>query len=376
MAKRYEPSLQNQSPNMSPRPLRLLVVLGEGGHTIEMVRLVQMLQPGRLYAYVLVKEDRLSEKKIPVPGPVFRVNRPQEKQDPAWKAALKHLRLTVQSLRVLRRARPDVILHSGPGVGVPITYLARALGIPVIYVENGARVRQPSRTGRLVYRVANLFFVQWPDLLQTAYPRAIYAGMLHGVEADTAPTPPPDIPLPDRPFIFVTVGSGDFDALVRAMDELAPSLDLPVVMQIGVGKYEPRHATWFRLAPSLAPFYERAALVVSHGGVGVTMEVLNRGLALVGVDNPDRYDQHQQDLLGYLHEKGHLVWCHDLSRLGEAIAQARAMTFVPFHTPRPAIHLVVEEYLQALEWGHDPEVVARKYRGRHVRPEDVSLGAT
>lgn len=359
-----------------PSPLRLLVVLGEGGHTVEMVRLVELLGPRYAYAYLLVAEDQLSEKKIPFPGPVYRVNRPQEKQDPAWKIARGHLRLAWQSLRVLRQARPHVILHSGPGVGVPITYLARAAGIPVIYVENGARVRTPSRSGRLVYRFANLFFVQWPDLLTTAYPNAIYAGMLHGFDTDDDASLPADISVPEGPFIFVTVGSGDFDPLIRAMDALAPQLDLPVVMQIGVGQYEPRHATWFRLAPSLAPFYDRAALVVSHGGVGVTLEVLKRGLPLVGVDNPDRYDQHQQDLLGYLDARGHLVWCHDLSRLGEAIERARTTRLVPFHPPPLAIHLVVQEYLRALEWGNDPEAVARKYRGRHVRPEDVDLGAT
>lgn len=358
-------------------PLRVLVVLGEGGHTVEMVRLVNLLGPRYAYTYMLVREDRLSEQKIPIPGPIYRVNRPQEKQDPAHRIAFGHARLTLQSLRVLWKVRPHVVIHSGPGVGVPITYLARAAGIPVIYVENGARVRMPSRTGRLVYRFTDLFFVQWPDLIQTAYPRAIYAGMLHGIPTvgEQAQARPAE-PLPTSPFIFVTVGSGDFDPLVKAMDALAPSLDQPVVMQIGVGRYEPRHATWFRLAPSLAPYYERAALVVAHGGVGTTLEVLQRGLPLVGVDNPDRYDQHQQDLLSYLDEKGHLVWCRDLARLREAIARARAQTFVPFQAPPTAIHLIVEAFLQALQWGDDPQAVARRFQGKHVRPEDVSVGGT
>ena len=361
----------------SAPPLRLLVVLGEGGHTVEMVRLVRLLGPRYAYAYMLVEEDRLSEQKIPIPGPIHRVNRPQEKQDKAARIAWGHIRLTWQSLHVLRRVRPHAVIHSGPGVGVPITYLARLFGIPVIYVENGARVRMPSRTGRLVHRFVSLFFVQWPDLIETEYPRAIYAGMLHGLDEEEMPdhTAPP-LPLPDGPFIFVTVGSGDFDALVRAMDALAPKLDLPVVMQIGVGRYEPQHATWFRHAPSLAPYYERAALVVSHGGVGTTLEVTRRGLPLVGVDNPDRYDQHQQDLLSYLDEKGHLIWCRDLSQLDEAIRRARASTFVPFSPPPLALHLIVDAFLQALEQGGDPMNVARRFEGHHVRPEDVIGGPT
>jgi len=177
--------------------------------------------------------------------------------------------------------------------------------------------------------------------------------------------------LPKDPIIFVTVGSGDFDPLIRAVDDLAPSLDLPVVAQIGIGRYEPRHIQWFRLAPSLEPYYERAALVIAHGGIGVTMEVLYRKIPLVSVDNPDRPDQHQEDLLSYLSEKGHLIWCRDLSRLGEAIHRARTEPLVPFTPPPLALHLIVREYLETLARGGDVEAVARRYRGKHVRPEDV-----
>jgi UDP-N-acetylglucosamine:LPS N-acetylglucosamine transferase len=62
-------------------------------------------------------------------------------------------------------------------VAVPACALARLLGIKVIFVETGSRVTALSLTGRLMYRIANLFFVQWPDLVQR-YPKAIYAGRL------------------------------------------------------------------------------------------------------------------------------------------------------------------------------------------------------
>ncbi len=180
-----------------------------------------------------------------------------------------------------------------------------------------------------------------------------------------------NLPVPEGEIIFVTVGSGDFDPLIRAMDALAPELDLPVIMQIGIGRYEPRNAAWFRLAPSLEPYYDKAAVVVAHGGVGVTIEVLARGIPLVSVDNPDRPDQHQEDLLGHLSAQGHLIWCRDLNELGEAIARARHAPLVPFELPPIAIHLIVDQFLQALARGQDPEPIARAYRGKRVRPEDI-----
>jgi len=175
----------------------------------------------------------------------------------------------------------------------------------------------------------------------------------------------------DNPIIFVTVGSGDFDSLIEKMDALAPALDLPVVMQIGIGRYEPRNAEWFRLAPTLEPYYRRAAVVVAHGGVGVTIEVLNRGIPLVSVANADRPDQHQEDLLSHLDERGHIVWCRDLDRLGEAIDRARHVPLVPFRAPEPAIHLILDRFLIALARGQDPGPIARAYRGRRVLPEEM-----
>ena len=65
--------------------------------------------------------------------------------------------------------------------------------------------------------------------------------------------------------IFVSVGSGDFDSLIRTMDEVCGRRnDLQVTMQIGLGKYEPRHGKYFRFAPSLDPYYDQADLVVAH----------------------------------------------------------------------------------------------------------------
>ena len=81
--------------------------------------------------------------------------------------------------------------------------------------------------------------------------------------------------------VFVTVGTTDFDPLLRAADEAAPRLGLPVKFQIGIGSYEPKNGEWVRHAPSLEPYYDRAAVVVAHGGAGTILEVLRRGVPLV-----------------------------------------------------------------------------------------------
>ncbi|RME79801.1 MAG: hypothetical protein D6784_00135 [Chloroflexi bacterium] len=147
--------------------------------------------------------------------------------------------------------------------------------------------------------------------------------------------------------IFVTVGTTDFSDLIRAVDALVPELGEEVVMQIGRGKYEPKNGEFFRLAPSLEPYYERASLVISHGGLGTVTEVMNRGLPLVAVEDPNQPDRHQTQLLQVWDEQKHLVWCRDLRRLPEAIEKART-TLVPYRKPECRIHLVIQEYLDKM----------------------------
>ena len=64
------------------------------------------------------------------------------------------------------------------------------------------------------------------------------------------------------------------------MDEMAPTLPEEVVMQIGNGQYVPRNCQYFRFAPSLESYYDGAMIVVSHGGLGITTETLERGKKL------------------------------------------------------------------------------------------------
>ncbi len=145
--------------------------------------------------------------------------------------------------------------------------------------------------------------------------------------------------------ILLTVGTTDFDELVRAVDVLAPGLPDQVVAQIGRGTYEPCQMKYFRFAPSLDDWYSRAKLVIAHGGLGTAIEVLQRGLPLVAVSNPDRYDRHQDDLLRAFEERGHLLWCRDLRDLGGALRAAASMSFTPYTTPACHIAQKIRAYL-------------------------------
>ena len=173
--------------------MRILIVLGEGGHTKEMLTLADMLfeqatDPARAgepqeadvtieYGYVIVRDDVVSESKLHRPGPVYRVLRPRDKEHRFLNDVLKTMRSACDSLLALAHFHPVAVITSGPSVAVPACIIARLMRIKVIFVETGSRVTALSTTGRIMYHIAHLFFVQWPEL-QEHYTRAIYVGRL------------------------------------------------------------------------------------------------------------------------------------------------------------------------------------------------------
>lgn len=80
------------------------------------------------------------------------------------------------SLQVLLRERPDVILSLGAEIALPFFFWSKLLGIRTIFIESWCRVENLSKTGKLVYPIADAFLVQWPQLLKVCGPKAQYQG--------------------------------------------------------------------------------------------------------------------------------------------------------------------------------------------------------
>jgi UDP-N-acetylglucosamine transferase subunit ALG13 len=99
--------------------------------------------------------------------------------------------------------------------------------------------------------------------------------------------------------VFVSVGSMmPFDRLVQAMDEWAAAHpDVPVEIQIGRGRYEPRHARFVRLMP-VADYRDRVAaarLFVAHAGMGSIISAIEAGKPLLMLPRLHAQGEHNND---------------------------------------------------------------------------------
>ena len=171
----------------SQTKIKTLVVLGSGGHTAEMLRLITAFDFDRYAPLTLVTAatDTTSRAKA-------ERELPREALATARWAAIPRAREVGQSflssvpstlhalwacVHLIWTASPDLVLVNGPGTCVPVAVLARLFGSRVIFAESWCRVSTLSLTGCIMYWVAHRFVVHWPELVDR-YPRAEYLGRI------------------------------------------------------------------------------------------------------------------------------------------------------------------------------------------------------
>lgn len=88
---------------------------------------------------------------------------------------IKFIILFIESLKILLEEKPDCIISTGALATFPICLLGKMMGKKIVYIESFARVDEPSLTGKLMYHIADLFIVQWKEMMEF-YPNAVYGG--------------------------------------------------------------------------------------------------------------------------------------------------------------------------------------------------------
>ena len=75
------------------------------------------------------------------------------------------------------KIRPKYIVSTGAHTAGPMCLIGKIFGSKIIFIETFANSCSKSRTGTLVYKFADLFIVQWEEML-TLYPNSVYGGWI------------------------------------------------------------------------------------------------------------------------------------------------------------------------------------------------------
>jgi UDP-N-acetylglucosamine transferase subunit ALG13 len=150
--------------------------------------------------------------------------------------------------------------------------------------------------------------------------------------------------------IFVTVGNGEFDSLVKEVDKLKDlnKIKEEVTIQIGHGNYKPKHCQWFTFQPSLEKYYQKANLIISHGGPGIVFEVLRKNKPLITIPNRNRTDpKHQVEYLKAMAEETEaIIYCDRIDLLESCLKKAKIHKFKEYKKPECNIHEIINKSLK------------------------------
>uniref|UniRef100_A0A914D8K2 UDP-N-acetylglucosamine transferase subunit ALG14 n=1 Tax=Acrobeloides nanus TaxID=290746 RepID=A0A914D8K2_9BILA len=188
------PNLKEKLVGNEKPKIRLCSVIGSGGHTTEMLAVMEQL--GEHYSnrvYIVADTDRLGETKVlhfersRASGTfeIVYVPRSREVGQSYFTSVYTTIRAILYSFMIIWQARPDVLLCNGPGTCLPICIVAflydlfRLRNTRIFFIESTCRVKSLSLTAIILYhlRIPDSILVQWPDLVKL-YPRTEYIGRL------------------------------------------------------------------------------------------------------------------------------------------------------------------------------------------------------
>ena len=145
--------------------MKICLACSHGGHLTEMFELLDAFRNHDVF-YITYKSERTANLQR-----VYLIDNLHSKPS-------KMLTSLVRIALALISERPRVVISTGAEIAVPVFSLAKLLGMYTIYIESCARVNSASGTGRIVYWIADRFFVQWEELLREYGKKAAYEGGL------------------------------------------------------------------------------------------------------------------------------------------------------------------------------------------------------
>jgi len=168
---------------------KVMVVFGLGGHAAQLVRLLKTMDLKKYdYTFVVGKGDRgakkIVEKNLKGKGRIVEASTPRLTYRGKIVSTVLTLNSFALSVPLVLKYKPDVVISAGQALALPISVAAKLFGAKIVYLETWSRIRTKSLSGRyfsgsnpLRWKLADLFFVQWPEA-KKMYPESVYVGRL------------------------------------------------------------------------------------------------------------------------------------------------------------------------------------------------------
>ena len=134
--------------------MKICFAASSGGHYEQLMMLKPLME--EYDSFVVTEQTDYSAKaKGEKTYYMSQVNR--REKDFVWKM----LKNAWKSLQIYKKEKPDVVICTGVLAMIPMCLIAKMMGKKLIYIESFAKVTSPTETGKLLYKFADQFYVQW-----------------------------------------------------------------------------------------------------------------------------------------------------------------------------------------------------------------------
>ncbi|MFS4466259.1 PssD/Cps14F family polysaccharide biosynthesis glycosyltransferase [Maribacter sp. 2210JD10-5] len=89
-----------------------------------------------------------------------------------------YVKIIFHSIKLLLKENPKIIVSTGSGCALPMCFLGKIMRKKIIFIETFSRINSKTLTGKLCYRFADVFVIQWEEL-KILYPKAVYLGSIY-----------------------------------------------------------------------------------------------------------------------------------------------------------------------------------------------------
>ena len=153
---------------------KVLFISSTGGHLNELLQLKTLFEK---YDYnIITEKDKTNEYLKEEYGKRVKYL-PYGTRSHLLKYIFIYFYLILKTIYLYFLIRPKVIITTGTHTAGPMCYLGKIFGSKIIYIETFANINKKTATGRLIYPIADLFIVQWEEMLKL-YPKAVYGGSI------------------------------------------------------------------------------------------------------------------------------------------------------------------------------------------------------
>lgn len=156
---------------------KVLFIASTGGHLEELMQLKSLFE---YYDYHIITEKTKStlSLKETYPGRVnYLVYGSYTTIVNKIKYPFRLMYNTFKSFFLYLKIKPKYIITTGTHTAGPMCLIGHLLGSKIIYIETFANSKTKSKTGRIVYKFADLFIVQW-ESMKELYPNAVNGGWI------------------------------------------------------------------------------------------------------------------------------------------------------------------------------------------------------